>query len=217
MEKFYNIEEQKYWNNVDIWTEGGHEWSKLFGSTENLWNKHLFDDLKEFRGKKILEIAPGHGRITQFLTILAEEISVIDLNPTCIEKTKEKLEHHVSNYFVCDGKSLTPIKNDSQDLVFSYDSFVHMHKNVIDDYLSEINRVLKLGGKGFIHHSYLLGGEDKSFDNQGGRSNMDGETFKEMVKKYNMNVISQKFIKINDGNEFWNGYDIITIFEKKQN
>ena len=48
MEKFYNIEEQRFWNNNDIWTDGGHEWSSSFGTTENLWNKEIFDFLKEF-------------------------------------------------------------------------------------------------------------------------------------------------------------------------
>ena len=52
MEKYYNIEEQKLWNESHMWTEGGHEWSGPFGTTENLWNKYIFDNIKEFRGKK---------------------------------------------------------------------------------------------------------------------------------------------------------------------
>ena len=52
MEKFYNIEEQKFWGDEKNWINGGHEWSSIFGNTENLWNKHLFEDLKEFRNKK---------------------------------------------------------------------------------------------------------------------------------------------------------------------
>jgi 16S rRNA A1518/A1519 N6-dimethyltransferase RsmA/KsgA/DIM1 with predicted DNA glycosylase/AP lyase activity len=88
MEKFYNIEEQRLWNLDSNWSLGGHEWSKSFGTTEELWNNHIFDKIKDFRGKKILEIAPGFGRITQFLSILAGELIVVDLNPICIENTK---------------------------------------------------------------------------------------------------------------------------------
>ena len=58
MDKFYNIDEQKSWNNNTWWSDGGHEWSGPFGTTENLWNKEIFDDIKDFRNKKILEIAP---------------------------------------------------------------------------------------------------------------------------------------------------------------
>ena len=90
MEKFYNIDEQRFWNLESNWSMNGHEWSKSFGNTEKLWNEIIFDKIKEFRGKKILEIAPGFGRITQFLSILAQELIVVDLNETCIKKTREK-------------------------------------------------------------------------------------------------------------------------------
>ena len=212
-EKFYNIEEQRFWNNEQEWQSNGHEWSKLFGTTENLWNTQIFDKIKEFRGKKILEIAPGFGRITQFLSILAGELIVVDLNPTCIEKTKSKLNHHVLAYFVNDGKSLPKIRNNSQDLVFSYDSFVHMHANVIEEYLKEINRVLKPGGQSFIHHSWLYGATDYSKQNVAGRSNMSPEEFKELVEKYEMEIVSQDLISFEPVHG-WNGNDCISFFRK---
>jgi SAM-dependent methyltransferase len=211
--KFENIEEQRQWNEDSMWSEGGHEWSKSFGTTENLWNNHIFDDIKEFRGKKILEIAPGHGRMTQFLSILASELLVVDLNENCIRKTREKLGHHVLGYFVNNGNDLPKIRDNSQDLVFSFDSFVHIHKNVIDDYIGEIYRVLKPGGKSYIHHSWLYGGEDLSFLNYAGRATMDPETFKGLVEKHGMKIVEQKSIKFDSlGN--WDGTDCITIFEK---
>ena len=214
MEKFYNIEEQRKWNNPEMWENGGHEWSGPFGNTENLWNKHLFDTLKDFRGKKILEIAPGYGRITQFLSILASELLVIDLNEECIKKTKEKMGHHVLAYFVNDGKSLTSIRDNSQDLVFSYDSFVHMHANVIEEYVKESHRVLKPGGHGYIHHSWLYQGNENSFQNSGGRSNMSPEQFKEIVENYDMEIVSQEPIKFNPLNS-WDGTDCLSFFKKK--
>jgi SAM-dependent methyltransferase len=210
---FKNINEQRQWNNESMWTDGGHEWSKSFGTTENLWNKYIFDDIKEFRGKKILEIAPGHGRITQFLSILASELLVVDLNETCIKKTKEKLEHHVLGYFVNNGNDLPQIRDNSQDLVFSFDSFVHIHKNVIDDYIGEIYRVLKPGGKSYIHHSWLMGGQDNSFLNFAGRASMTPDIFRGLVKKHNMKIVEQKTIKFEPLGE-WDGTDSITIFEK---
>jgi ubiquinone/menaquinone biosynthesis C-methylase UbiE len=213
MENFKNIDEQRFWDNEEVWSDGGHEWSKSFGTTENLWNKHIFDDIKEFRNKKILEIGPGHGRFTQFISILASELLVVDLNPNCIKKTKEKLGHHVLGYFVNNGNDLPKIRDNSQDLVFSFDSFVHFHKNVIDDYLKEIFRVLKPGGKAYIHHSWLEGGSDYSFHNYAGRSTMDPIIFHSLVEKNNMSVIEQKPITFEPLGE-WDGTDNITIFEK---
>lgn len=215
MEKFYNIEEQKLWNREDMWSLDGHEWSKSFGTTEKLWNEHIFKDIKDFRGKKIVEIAPGFGRITQFLSILAQELIVVDLNPLCLEKTKEKLGNHVLAYFLNDGKSIPKVRDNSQDLVFSWDSFVHFHKNVIDEYLIEIKRVLKPGGHGYIHHSWLYGGSEMSTQNAAGRSNMSPEEFKEMVESHDMEIVSQS--PINFERSFaWNGVDCVSIFRKKQ-
>jgi SAM-dependent methyltransferase len=213
MEKFYNIEEQKIWNQENAWIDNGHEWSGPFGTTENLWNTEIFDLIKEFRGKKILEIAPGLGRITQFLSILASELIVIDLNPYCIEKTKEKLSHHVLAYFVNDGKTLTGVRDNSQDLVFSYDSFVHMHANVTEEYIKEIYRVLKPGGQSCIHHSWIYGGNENSFQNSAGRANMSPEQFKEIVISNNMEIVSQTPITFKPLNG-WNGIDCITMFKK---
>lgn len=213
MEKFYNIEEQKLWNEPHMWKDGGHEWSGPFGNTENLWNKEIFNTIKEFRGKKILEIAPGFGRITQFLSILAGELIVIDLNPLCVQKTKEKLGNHVLAYLVNDGKSLTGVRDNSQDLVFSYDSFVHMHANVSEEYVKEIYRVLKPGGHAFIHHSWIYQGSDNSFENSAGRANMTPELFKSFVENNNMEIVSQTPIKFNELNG-WDGTDCISFFKK---
>jgi ubiquinone/menaquinone biosynthesis C-methylase UbiE len=210
-EVFKNIDEQRLWNNESMWSDGGHEWSKSFGTTENLWNNHIFDDIKEFRGKKILEIAPGYGRITQFLSILASELLVVDLNENCIKKTKEKLGHHVLGYFVNNGNDLPHIRDNSQDLVFSFDSFVHIHKNVIDDYIGEIYRILKPGGKSYIHHSWLMGGQDNSFLNFAGRSSMTPDVFKSLVEKHNMKIVEQKTINFAPLGA-WDGTDSITIF-----
>ena len=213
MEKYYNIEEQRLWNLNSNWAIDGHEWSKSFGTTEQLWNNQIFDKIKEFRGKKILEIAPGFGRITQFLSILAGELIVVDLNPICIEKTKSKLKHHVLAYFVNDGKSIPKVRDNSQDLVFSFDSFVHMHANVTEEYVKEISRVLKPGGQAFIHHSWLYGGSDESTHNVAGRSNMSPEQFKIFVENNNMEIVSQNVIQF-EPLDLWNGTDCISIFRK---
>jgi ubiquinone/menaquinone biosynthesis C-methylase UbiE len=213
MDKYYNIEEQRSWNNENWWVMDGHEWSKSFGTTENLWNNEIFDKIKEFRGKKILEIAPGFGRITQFLSILAGELIVVDLNPLCIEKTRKKLKNHVLAYFVNDGKSIPKVRDNSQDLVFSFDSFVHMHANVTEEYIKEIYRVLKPGGHSFIHHSWYYGGEDTSFSNIAGRANMTPEQFKELVNLYGMEIITQDVIQF-EPLGLWNGTDCISMFRK---
>tara|TARA_R110000772_G_scaffold5691_2_gene20358 strand:- start:11846 stop:12514 length:669 start_codon:yes stop_codon:yes gene_type:complete len=214
MEKFYNIDEQRKWNKDSMWKDGGHEWSSNVGhDTDYIWNKYIFEHLREFRNDDILEIAPGYGRMTQYLSVLTSNLSVVDLNENCINKTKEKLGNFVENYYINDGLKLDMISSNSVDLVFSYDSFVHMHKNVIESYIEEIERVLKNGGYGFIHHSQYYSDEDLSFGNYGGRSDMNKDLFNEMVKKNGMEVIKQFDIQF-DPEGLWNGIDTITIFKK---
>lgn len=207
-EIFYNIDEQKIWGIEDIWEDGGHEWSSVFGGTEKLWNNEIFPIMKKYMGKEFLEIAPGFGRITQFLAAMSSDLIVVDLNPLCIEKTREKLGDLVSEYHINDGKSIPMIDNESRDFVFSFDSFVHMHRNVIREYVKEISRVLRPGGSSFIHHSNIINGSDLSFNNIAGRSNMTPDIMKEFVNEFGMEVVSQTDIQFSETT------DIITIFKK---
>ena len=208
MEKFYNIDEQRRWNEDYMWENDGHEWSKIFQGTDNLWNNYIHDYIVEFRDKNILEIAPGRGRITQYLMILAKKLEIVDLNPSCIEICKNKFGNKVSLYHVNDGKSLMGVHSDSQDLVFSFDSFVHMHKNVSEEYIKEIKRVLTPSGKGYIHHSWFQQGKEYSTMNIAGRANMSPELFQGMVESNGMKVLSQIPIS------FEQVTDCITIFQK---
>jgi hypothetical protein len=45
------------------------------------------------------------------------------------------------------------IPDSSVDFVFSFDSFVHPDRDVVEAYLRQLGTKLKIGGKGFIHHS----------------------------------------------------------------
>ena len=45
------------------------------------------------------------------------------------------------------------IRDSSIDFIFSFDSFVHTNRDVVEAYIRELGTKLKVGGKGFIHHS----------------------------------------------------------------
>jgi hypothetical protein len=45
------------------------------------------------------------------------------------------------------------IPDSSVDFVFSFDSFVHPDRDIVEAYLRQLGTKLKIGGKGFIHHS----------------------------------------------------------------
>ena len=204
-----NIEEQKnLWNNPNNWTNDGNEWSIYFGTTENLWNK-IYPKFKDYITGNVLEIAPGFGRMTEYLLKYTKNLSIIDLNDICIEKCKQRFDNRINNYIVNDGKTLN-FDDDSFDFIFSFDSFVHMTEDVIESYITEIYRTLKNNGYVFIHHSFFIGGDNNNVsENIAGRSNMTPEIFKNIVEKYKMIVISQENFRISDQIN-----DTITIFKK---
>jgi SAM-dependent methyltransferase len=104
----------------------------------------------------IVEIAPGLGRITEFLKDYTDRLIAIDLNQQCVQACRKRFASfpHCS-FEVNDGASLPGVEDRSVDLVFSWDSLVHAQLDAIEPYLHECARVLKPGGVAFIHHSNL--------------------------------------------------------------
>jgi ubiquinone/menaquinone biosynthesis C-methylase UbiE len=142
------------WTSWD-WTGRGDEWSRAWGGTENLWFGSLLPRLKNLLPVGALtEIAPGFGRITQFLKDQCTSMTLVDLTPRCIDGCRIRFagEKHLS-FIVNDGRSLPGIDDHSMDFVFSFDSLVHAELDVMQGYISELGRVLRPEGSAFIHHS----------------------------------------------------------------
>lgn len=191
-EIYDNIEEQRYWNKESSWTKDGHEWSEYFESTDKLWDKIIYPKIQPYLKGEVLEIAPGFGRITDYLIDKVNNLTIVDLNEVCINKCKEKFGDKIKNYYT--GKTLSIIEDESKNFVFSWDSFVHMNESVIRSYIYEIYRILKPGGYAFIHHSNLRGGNEKSFENISGRSNMTPDLFKSIVEDASLIINNQEDI-----------------------
>jgi len=203
-----NIEEQKnIWSNPNNWVDDGNDWSIYFGTTDNLWNK-IYPKIHQYLKGEVLEIAPGFGRITEYLIPKVDKLSIIDLNEICIKKCIDRFGSKIKNYIVNDGKTLN-FNDNYFDFIFSYDSFVHMTSDVIENYIKEIQRTLKNDGYAFIHHSFFSGSEQPT-KNIAGRSNMTPQLFSNLVKKYNMEIILQEDFRTSETIN-----DIITIFHKK--
>jgi hypothetical protein len=137
------------------WKGAGEEWSAPWGSSGAQWAGTIFPRIHDcLPACTILEIAPGFGRWTHYLKDYCEELWVVDKSSQCIEACRERFaaESHV-HCCLNDGRSLSMVPDDSVDFVFSFDSFVHTNRDVVDAYLRELGTKLKIGGKGFIHHS----------------------------------------------------------------
>jgi SAM-dependent methyltransferase len=149
-------ENQQAWGHYD-WSQGGDEWSHCWGGTEALWWTSIFPRVRRFvPAGRILEIAPGFGRATQFLKDLCDALIVVDLTERCIAACRERFasDRHIE-YHVNDGRSLDAVPDASIDFVFSYDSLVHAERDVMQAYLEQLGRKLRPDGVGWFHHSNL--------------------------------------------------------------
>jgi SAM-dependent methyltransferase len=137
------------------WKEAGEEWSEPWGSSAAQWFGAILPRIRDcLPTGVILEIAPGFGRWTHYLKDYCGELWAVDKSSQCIEACRRRFaaEAHV-RCCLNDGRSLSIIPDASVDFIFSFDSFVHPDRDVIEAYLRELGTKLKIGGKGFIHHS----------------------------------------------------------------
>jgi SAM-dependent methyltransferase len=139
------------------WKDAGEEWSERWGTSEAQWFGTILPRIQNcLPASTILEIGPGYGRWTHYLKDHCDRLWVIDRAEECIDACRSRFasDPRVTGY-VNKGGSLAMLPDDSVDFVFSFDVFVHIKREVVEEYLRELAKKLKPGGKGFIHHSNL--------------------------------------------------------------
>jgi SAM-dependent methyltransferase len=109
-----------------------------------------------FLGKPnvIVEIGPGGGRFTDVLLPNCHVLHAVDTSPHMIESLRARFgEDRGVVFHVADGRGLGMLPDGSADATFSYGLFVHLQHWDIFNYLREVERVLRPGGKAVIQHS----------------------------------------------------------------
>jgi SAM-dependent methyltransferase len=148
---------KRVWEKDHDWRLSGEEWSGRWHSSYMQWQGSIHPRISTFLPTgTILEIAPGFGRWTRFLKEACNELFLVDLSEKCIEACQKRFagDRHI-HFHVNDGRSLDMIPDESIDLIFSFDSLVHVEDQVIADYVSQFPKKLKADGVVFIHHSNL--------------------------------------------------------------
>jgi SAM-dependent methyltransferase len=102
----------------------------------------------------VLEIGPGGGRWTQFLTG-ARELLLVDLNPEFFDYLRERFPEAVPRmrFYQTRGYDLPGVGDACVDFAFSFGTFVHIEPEGIDAYLGELQRVLRPGGVAVIQYA----------------------------------------------------------------
>lgn len=105
----------------------------------------------------LLEIGPGGGRFTEILLPKCRKLIAVDTSETMLELLRERFAGDERlEYQLGDGRGLGGVATGSVDAAFSYGVFVHIQHWDIFNYLTELERVLKPGGKAIVQHSNTL-------------------------------------------------------------
>jgi SAM-dependent methyltransferase len=146
-----------YWDEGFHWRRGGDEWSDWWGDPARQWRATVQPRIEAFLPvERLLEIAPGYGRWTQFLRNHCDELVGIDLSPGCVDACRRRFERDSrASFHVNDGRSLAAAGDGTIDFVFSFDSLVHVDRDVMEAYVAELGRVLGPRGVAFVHHSNM--------------------------------------------------------------
>jgi len=184
-----------YWNDTHPWPESGDEWSAGWGGPRPQWYGAIYPRIARWLpARRILEIAPGFGRWTQFLLRHGEELYGVDLNPRCIERCRQRFAAHDRAYFIQnDGVSLQVIDDGAIDFVFSFDSLVHVELDILAPYCQQIVRKLGPSGVAFLHHSNAANGIDANNPNAEGRAkSVSSQAVREVIEKAGGRVLMQE-------------------------
>jgi SAM-dependent methyltransferase len=147
---------RRLWTQYD-WQDAGEEWSNNWGGTDNLWYGTLMPRIGPLLGPiRVVELGPGYGRLTAYLKNHCSSLVLVDIASNCIEFCRRRFakDTHLE-YFMNDGRSLPFVADATIDFIFSFDSLVHADLSVMTAYLTEIERVLRPGGRAVLHHSNL--------------------------------------------------------------
>jgi SAM-dependent methyltransferase len=102
----------------------------------------------------LLEIGPGGGRFTELLLPKCRRLIAVDTSPTMLDLLRERFGADAPiEYRLGDGLGLAGVADSSVDAAFSYGVFVHLQHWDTYNYLRELHRVLKPGGKAIIQHA----------------------------------------------------------------
>jgi SAM-dependent methyltransferase len=184
------------------WLGRGEGWSRIWGGSAYQWWGSLYPRLQEFLPTgTVLEIAVGYGRWTRFLLHACDRLIGVDLVDKCVENCRRRFaEFPQATFHQNDGTSLEMVPEQSIDLVFSFDSLVHVDRDVVRAYLQQLPSKLTPGGVGFIHHSNLAAYVDPDtgkvpFDNPNVRDpTVSAPIFAELCAEAGLLCIGQELV-----------------------
>lgn len=160
----------------------------------------------------VVELACGRGRhVPQYIKD-ASHITLVDILEKNILYCRERFKNENKiSYYINNGYDLQKLESENYTSLFTYDAMVHFESLDVFNYLREIYRILKKGGKALFHHSNNTEDYRVSFETgRQGRSYMSADLFAHFADRAGLKVIQQHILNWGKDKEL----DCLTLVEK---
>lgn len=131
----------------------GEEWGRLDDARQVVeeWIIPYVDDRSV-----VGEIGTGGGRIARMVAPVVKQFHAFDISSRMIALVRRELaDLGDARFHVLDGSHLPADLQGQFDFLYSFDVFVHLDLHVQWRYLLDVKRLLKPGGRAFIHTANL--------------------------------------------------------------
>ena len=100
----------------------------------------------------VLEIGPGGGRWTKYLLGM-KQVYVVDYHEEMLSELKKTYNKPNMTFIKNNGTDFPGVPDESVDYLVSIGVFVHLHLDLIDEYLKNMFRIVKPGANIIIQYS----------------------------------------------------------------
>jgi SAM-dependent methyltransferase len=176
----------------DPWQPSNPYFSRAEKDMAWLWKNVVFPFIEDCDFSESLDLAAGHGRNSPSLLERAKRLYITDIVPGNVEACRKRFaDREEVTCFVNNGFDFRPMEDESLTFIYCFDAMVHFDSDVVRSYLRDAKRVLKPGGRAFLHHSNYTGGHDWR-TNRCARNFMSKELFEHYALKEGLQIVRQK-------------------------
>jgi ubiquinone/menaquinone biosynthesis C-methylase UbiE len=180
----------------------GYDWRKspYYDNVEShikpQWESRLMPFIGDVDMSISVDLAAGHGRNSAMMLPHVQQLYIVDINEENINFCRQRFGDDQRIIYVRNnGYQLPEISSDHVTFFYCYDAMVHFDSDVVRSYLREIRRVLRSGGKAFLHHSNTSSNPTGDLhDNLGWRNFMSKELFAHYAMKEGLQIVKQEIV-----------------------
>ncbi len=155
---------EKIWDDYSLWWDTNSDFRKVFKFLGDEWGE---EELVRFSMETfvspyikstdtVLEIGPGGGRYTAYVAPFVNRLVCLDVSHLMLERVKRRFAAFPGLLYVKgNGHDLSKITTGAIDFVFAFNVFVQLEFEDLFNYLQEIRRILRPGGKAALHYAVI--------------------------------------------------------------